>query len=135
MFAFFLILWWSEAQRSDSRCVSLYQNYLQHWSDVAKLHCWNMLMALLSVLNHIKGFEDLSVHAAFGKHKALLQLMAGLRAAGLVKSRPLDRWRETLALLSAYSDTDEFCALCDLLAKRLAGAGLPQVRSTALSGA
>ena len=48
--------------------------------------------------------------------------------AGLVKSRPLDRWRETLALLSAYSDTGEFCALADMLAKRLAGAGLPQVR-------
>jgi hypothetical protein len=51
--------------------------------------------------------------------------------AGLVKSRPLDRWRETLALLSAYSDTGEFCALADMLAKRLAGAGLPQVRAHA----
>ncbi len=46
--------------------------------------------------------------------------------AGLVRSRPLDKWRETLALLAAYSDAEEFCGLCDLLAKRLAGAGLPQ---------
>lgn len=45
--------------------------------------------------------------------------------AGLVKSRPLDRWRETLALLCAYSEGDDFYALSDLLAKRLAGAGLP----------
>ena len=45
--------------------------------------------------------------------------------AGLVKSRPLDRWRETLALLCAYSEGDDFYALSDLLAKRLSGAGLP----------
>ena len=45
--------------------------------------------------------------------------------AGLVKSRPLDRWKETLALLAAYSEGEEFFGLCDLLAKRLAGAGLP----------
>lgn len=45
--------------------------------------------------------------------------------AGLVKSRPLDRWRETLALLCAYcGEGSEFHGLCDLLAKRLAGAGL-----------
>ena len=42
-----------------------------------------------------------------------------------MKSRPLDRWKETLALLCAYSEGGEFHALCDLLAKRLAGAGLP----------
>ncbi len=45
--------------------------------------------------------------------------------AGLVKSRPLDQWKETLALLCAYGEEGEFHALCDMLAKRLAGAGLP----------
>ncbi len=44
-----------------------------------------------------------------------------------MKSRPLDKWRETLAMLAAYADSGEFSALCDMLAKRLAGAGLPQV--------
>lgn len=29
-------------------------------------------------------------------------------------------------MLAAYSGTDEFSALCDMLARRLAGAGLPQ---------
>ena len=43
---------------------------------------------------------------------------------GLVKSRPLDQWKETLALLCAYGEDGEFHALCDMLAKRLAGAGL-----------
>ncbi|EIE18851.1 hypothetical protein COCSUDRAFT_49081 [Coccomyxa subellipsoidea C-169] len=46
--------------------------------------------------------------------------------AGLVKSRPLDKWRETLAMLAAYSETGEFPELCDMLARRLAGAGLAQ---------
>ncbi len=46
-------------------------------------------------------------------------------SAGLVKSRPLDRWRETLAVLAAYTSSDNFFELCDLLARRLATAGLP----------
>jgi protein transport protein SEC31 len=41
-----------------------------------------------------------------------------------VKSRPLDGWRETLAMLCAYSKTEEFAGLCDALARRLAGVGL-----------
>lgn len=43
-----------------------------------------------------------------------------------MKSRPLDKWRETLAMLAAYSETGEFPELCDMLARRLAGAGLAQ---------
>ena len=47
------------------------------------------------------------------------------RRAGLIKSRPLDRWRETLAALTAYCGAEEWPGLCDALARRLAAAGLP----------
>ncbi|KAK9829183.1 hypothetical protein WJX72_004364 [[Myrmecia] bisecta] len=42
----------------------------------------------------------------------------------LIKSRPLDTWKETLAILCAYSRAEEWADLCDALARRLAGAGL-----------
>eukprot|EP00884_Botryococcus_braunii_P015143 jgi/Botrbrau1/2362/Bobra.39_1s0046.1 len=42
----------------------------------------------------------------------------------LVKSRPLDGWQETLAILCAYSDSNEFIDLCNALARRLSGVGL-----------
>ena len=42
-----------------------------------------------------------------------------------MKSRPLDRWRETLALLAAYAAAEEWPGLCEALARRLAAAGLP----------
>ena len=38
--------------------------------------------------------------------------------AGLVASRPVKRWRETLAILATYA-TGDFPALCDALARRL----------------
>ena len=41
-----------------------------------------------------------------------------------MKARPLDRWRETLAALTAYAGADEWPGLCDALARRLAAAGL-----------
>lgn len=45
-------------------------------------------------------------------------------AAGLVKERPLDQWKETLAVLCSHSNSDEFQGLCDALARRLSGGGL-----------
>ena len=44
--------------------------------------------------------------------------------AGLVKERPLDQWKETLAVLCSHSNLDEFQGLCDALARRLSGGGL-----------
>ena len=41
-----------------------------------------------------------------------------LAHAGLVASRPMGRWRETLAILATYASGD-FPALCDALARRL----------------
>lgn len=46
------------------------------------------------------------------------------RAVGLVKERPLDQWKETLAVLCSHSNLDEFQGLCDALARRLSGGGL-----------
>ena len=43
---------------------------------------------------------------------------------GLVKERPLDQWKETLAVLCSHSNLDEFQGLCDALARRLSGGGL-----------
>eukprot|EP00955_Chlamydomonas_euryale_P026916 283423-Chlamydomonas_euryale.AAC.2 len=43
--------------------------------------------------------------------------------AGLVKTRPVSAWRETLALLATYSSADEWAGLCDQLARRLAASG------------
>ena len=45
-------------------------------------------------------------------------------AVGLVKERPLDQWKETLAVLCSHSNSDEFQGLCDALARRLSGGGL-----------
>lgn len=45
-------------------------------------------------------------------------------AVGLVKERPLDQWKETLAVLCSHSNRDEFQGLCDALARRLSGGGL-----------
>lgn len=45
-------------------------------------------------------------------------------AVGLVKERPLDQWKETLAVLCSHSNLDEFQGLCDALARRLSGGGL-----------
>uniref|UniRef100_A0A0D6QV06 Sec16 Sec23-binding domain-containing protein n=1 Tax=Araucaria cunninghamii TaxID=56994 RepID=A0A0D6QV06_ARACU len=42
---------------------------------------------------------------------------------GLVNSRPLKSWKETLALLCTYSQREEWTLLCDTLASRLAAAG------------
>ena len=47
-----------------------------------------------------------------------------LIVAGLVKERPLDQWKETLAVLCSHSNSDEFQGLCDALARRLSGGGL-----------
>ena len=46
------------------------------------------------------------------------------RSAGLVKERPLDQWKETLAVLCSHSNLDEFQGLCDALARRLSNGGL-----------
>ena len=43
--------------------------------------------------------------------------------AGLVKSRPPNAWKETLAILTSYSSGEEWASLCDALARRLAAAG------------
>ncbi|GLJ29888.1 hypothetical protein SUGI_0590840 [Cryptomeria japonica] len=42
---------------------------------------------------------------------------------GLVNSRPLKFWKETLALLCTYSQREEWTVLCDTLASRLTTAG------------
>ncbi|MQM06063.1 hypothetical protein Taro_038881 [Colocasia esculenta] len=41
----------------------------------------------------------------------------------LVNTRPLDSWKETLALLCTFAQKDEWTVLCDLLASRLMGVG------------
>ncbi|KAK9805066.1 hypothetical protein WJX73_010529 [Symbiochloris irregularis] len=43
---------------------------------------------------------------------------------GLIKSRPLDDWRDTMAILCSFASAEEWTGLCDALAKRLAAAGL-----------
>ena len=47
-----------------------------------------------------------------------------LIAPGLVKERPLDQWKETLAVLCSHSNSDEFQGLCDALARRVSRGGL-----------
>jgi len=42
----------------------------------------------------------------------------------LVTSRPLGKWRETLAMLCTYANSDEWTQLCEELADKLAGAGM-----------
>ena len=44
--------------------------------------------------------------------------------AGLIKARPLDEWRETVAILCSFGSGDEWPTLCDALARRLASGGL-----------
>ena len=44
--------------------------------------------------------------------------------AGLIKARPLDEWRETVAILASFGSGDEWPGLCDALARRLASGGL-----------
>eukprot|EP00211_Chloroparvula_japonica_P000131 CAMPEP_0119125334 /NCGR_PEP_ID=MMETSP1310-20130426/4646_1 /TAXON_ID=464262 /ORGANISM="Genus nov. species nov., Strain RCC2339" /LENGTH=1095 /DNA_ID=CAMNT_0007115393 /DNA_START=21 /DNA_END=3304 /DNA_ORIENTATION=+ len=43
---------------------------------------------------------------------------------GLIAGRPLEKWRETLALLCTYANSEEWTALCEKLAARLDAAGL-----------
>ena len=40
--------------------------------------------------------------------------------AGLIKARPLDEWRETMAILCSFSSSDEWSGLCDALARMYA---------------
>lgn len=42
----------------------------------------------------------------------------------LVKTRPVAQWRETLAVLATYTTADQWSALCDALAARLAQTGM-----------
>ncbi|KAK1321736.1 hypothetical protein QJS10_CPA03g00730 [Acorus calamus] len=42
---------------------------------------------------------------------------------GLVKTRPLSSWKETLALLCSLAQGEEWTSLCDTLASRLMGVG------------
>ena len=49
-------------------------------------------------------------------HRGMPELSA-LRA-GLIKSRPLDEWRETMAILCSFSTGEEWAGLCDALARR-----------------
>ena len=39
-------------------------------------------------------------------------------SAGLIKSRQLDEWRETMAILCSFSTGEEWAGLCDALARR-----------------
>lgn len=39
----------------------------------------------------------------------------------LVKSRPISAWRETLAVLATYTNSEQWMQLCDALAARLVG--------------
>lgn len=41
----------------------------------------------------------------------------------LVKTRPVARWKETLAVLATYTGSDQWATLCEALADRLAAAG------------
>ena len=47
----------------------------------------------------------------------------------MVASRPLGAWRETLAILAAYSETDTWTRLCDALARRLLASGAAHAAS------
>ena len=46
-----------------------------------------------------------------------------LHVAGLIKERPLDQWRDTLAVIGSHSQLDEFNDLTCALGKRLNSAG------------
>lgn len=63
----------------------------------------------------------------YSRHSQNLEVVAAAlthkNVAGLVKSRPLAGWKETLAILTSYSSGDEWAGLCDALARRLANAG------------
>ena len=61
-------------------------------------------------------------HSLFFLTLSFLELAS--LAVGLVKERPLDQWKETLAVLCSHSNLDEFQGLCDALARRLSGGGL-----------
>ena len=51
------------------------------------------------------------------------QLSTYLHVVGLIKERPLDQWRDTLAVIGSHSQLDEFNDLTCALGKRLNSAG------------
>ena len=62
-------------------------------------------------------------HASAGPHAEMVQAILQGDLQSVVESSDLQDWQQTLALLSTYSNSQEFPALCQGLAKRIQEAG------------
>lgn len=67
--------------------------------------------------------RDEYLRKANSSYLKVVSAMVNNNLTGLVNSRPLKSWKETLAMLCTYSQREEWTVLCDMLASRLMTAG------------
>jgi len=67
--------------------------------------------------------RDEYLRKANSSYLKVVSAMVNNNLTGLVNSRPLKSWKETLAMLCTYSQREEWTVLCDMLASRLMTTG------------
>ncbi|KAH7667118.1 protein transport protein SEC31 protein [Dioscorea alata] len=67
--------------------------------------------------------RDHYLKKSFSPYLKVVSAMVNNDLMGLVTTRPLDSWKETLALLCTFAQKEDWTLLCDTLASRLMTAG------------
>ncbi|KAL0027638.1 hypothetical protein WJX79_004520 [Trebouxia sp. C0005] len=83
-----------------------------------------LLIADLAGRDELMRVQQIYMKKQPSPYMRVVKAIQGNDFVRLVKERPLDQWKETLAILCSHSNLDEFQGLCDALARRLSGGGL-----------
>ncbi|KAL3153542.1 hypothetical protein ABBQ38_011870 [Trebouxia sp. C0009 RCD-2024] len=83
-----------------------------------------LLIADLAGREELTRVQHLYMKKQPSPYMRVVKAIQGNDFVRLVKERPLDQWKETLAVLCSHSNLDEFQGLCDALARRLSNGGL-----------
>eukprot|EP00268_Persea_americana_P017122 TRINITY_DN181_c0_g1_i3.p1 TRINITY_DN181_c0_g1~~TRINITY_DN181_c0_g1_i3.p1 ORF type:complete len:623 (-),score=144.19 TRINITY_DN181_c0_g1_i3:606-2474(-) len=110
---------------ADIQCAIIVGDY-----ERAVLHCISAnRMADALVIAHVGGktlWESTRDQYLKKSHLSYLKVVSAIAnndLMGLVKTRPLNTWKETLALLCTFAEKEDWSVLCDMLATRLMVAG------------
>ncbi|KAI3948570.1 hypothetical protein MKW92_027208 [Papaver armeniacum] len=105
----------------DIRCALVTGNYKGAVSQCIKAN----RMADALVIAHLGGeslwasTRDQYLKKSTSSYSKVISAMVNKDLTSLVNHRPLDSWKETLALLCNFAERDEWATLCDSLASRL----------------
>ncbi|KAI3996215.1 hypothetical protein MKX01_000011 [Papaver californicum] len=105
----------------DIRCALVTGNYKGAVSQCIKAN----RMADALVIAHLGGeslwatTRDQYLKKSNSSYSKVISAMVNKDLTSLVNHRPLDSWKETLALLCSFAERDEWATLCDSLGSRL----------------